>query len=120
MSTKKGNDSDDEYSFDPLEALADVVTGDAFTFFDEPAKAVENAVKDKSDDTRAEGGTGTSGGSGGSAGQQPVTVKPLAAPSTGTGKAPGKQKQAEGGDSGSGGKADDKSGEKPGGEPAAS
>lgn len=113
MSTKKGNDSDDEYTFDPLEALADVVTGDAFTFFDEPIKAVEKATE-TTNDTRAESGAGKASGSSGGKGQseQPVTIKPLPAPTTGKGETAGKQKQAEGGNADGGGKEGDGAGGK--------
>lgn len=102
MTTKKGNDSDDEYGFDPLEALADVVTGDAFTFFDEPVKAVEKATND----TGAKSGAGeASGGSGGKAvePEPKPTVKPLPPP-TKKGEAAGEQKQAEGGNADGGDK----------------
>lgn len=118
MSTKKGNDDDDSYNFDPLEALADVVLGDAFTFFDEPAKAVEKATNGTDTGTSSKDASvsGQSGSDGEGRTVKPTksTIKPLPAP-TAKGKAPGEQKQAEGGNAADGDKESD--GEK---EPTAS
>lgn len=113
MPTKKeGNDNDDGFTWDPLEALADIVTGDAFSIFDEPVKAVEKAAG-VADDRGAESGAGKASKSSGSTESNPVaTVEPLPAPAK-KGKASGKPEQTEGGKPDNGGKEGDGDGGKP-------
>lgn len=117
MSTKKRDD--EEFAFDPLEALADIVTGDAFTFFDPPetpnvTKEVENAVTD----SRAAGANESSGnGTGGNGrakratGVPAVVSKPAiesvsqpVSSASKKGEATGKQESSEGGNVDGGGK----------------